>query len=211
MCRTRPTILLFFLSLVLCANASAQPLDAFYQFEQRLLDSKNLDLPFHVVATGAVEANIRGTLRKRENGDIELSAAGSFAGQELDLIAALRDERFMYGNRLNPVSGEAPADLWRSLVIGLTRMGVLHNIANLSANTIPDHAGGGVADWVTVTNMQNIEESFAFDIVVADTPSGSATLAFDKLGFPGIRHQTVAFPGGEMRVVETYVEAFRNE
>tara|TARA_R110002073_G_C9008430_1_gene539605 strand:- start:182 stop:454 length:273 start_codon:yes stop_codon:yes gene_type:complete len=90
-------------------------------------------------------------------------------------------------------------------------MGILHNIANLTADAQPDHADGGVADWVVVHNVEKNEQSFTFDIIVSGTPSGSATLALGGSGDPESRQQTVTFPGGEMKVVETYTNIIWGE
>jgi len=203
--RLRPALAILLLQLILSTAVSAQPAVRFTEMEQSLLDASELSLSFNVYATGAVQADITGTLRKQASGDIEFTAKGDFAGQPIDLIAAHYGDRFKYGTRAAPLSAEPPAALWSALVIGLTRMGVLHNIANLSAGAMPDHAQGGVADWVEATNIEQIDRSFAFDIVVSGTPSGSATLSFDQADRTGVRFQTVAFPGGEMRVVEEYL------
>lgn len=90
-------------------------------------------------------------------------------------------------------------------------MGILHNIANLSAGGMPDHATGGVDEWVLVSNVEVAAAAYNFDIIVADIPSGSATLTTDEIGNPTMRKQTVVFPGGEMRVVETYSNVSLNE
>lgn len=209
--RFRPALAILLLQLILGTAASAQPSVRFTEMEQSLLDAKTLSLSFNVYATGAVEADITGSLRKQASGDIEFTAKGDFAGQHIDLIAALQDDHFEYGTRAAPLSVEPPSELWQALVIGLTRMGVLHNIANLSAGAMPDHAQGGVTDWVEATNIEQIDRSFAFDIVVSGTPSGSATLSFDQAGRTGVRFQTVAFPGGEMRVEEQYFNMQRVE
>lgn len=211
MSRMRHALSTLFLQLFLCASVSAQPAVQFTEMEQRLLDSRELSLTFQVIASGAVQASINGMLAKHANGDIDLEARGDFAGQAIDLIVALHGDRFEYGDRSNPLSAEPPAELWQALLIGLTRMGVLHNIAQLSAGAMPDHADGGVADWVQATNIEQIDRSFAFDINVSGIPSGSATLSFDEPGATGLRLQTVAFPGGEMKVREAYVNIRRSE
>jgi len=41
-----------------------------------------------------------------------------------------------------------PPEVREALVIGLTRMGILHNLARLVAGVPPDRASGGVRDWV---------------------------------------------------------------
>ena len=86
-------------------------------------------------------------------------------------------------------------------------MGVLHNIAMLSGGAPPDHANGGVDDWVKTVEHRHPEGSGSgvmFDLVVDGTPSGSATLWIDEQGQPLRREQRVDFPEGTMIVVERY-------
>lgn len=194
--------LLFCLSISL--SVSAQSPSGFVALETRLLLASELSLDFQVTATGAVQASIAGTLEKTALGEIHLSAEGNFAGQNIDLVIARNQQGFQFGNRDDPQSAQPPAELWEALILGFTRMGILHNIANLSAGAMPDHAEGGVDEWVLASNVTNTDASYNFDIIVADIPSGSATLSTDETGNPIMREQTVVFPGGEMRVVETY-------
>jgi len=176
----------------------------FAALEARLLLANELSLDFQVTVSGAVQASIAGTLEKTALGEIHLSAKGGFAGQNIDLIIARNQQGFQFGNREDPQSAQPPAELWEALVLGFTRMGILHNIANLTAGAMPDHAEGDVDNWVLVSNVKNTGESFDFDIIVADIRSGSATLSTDEIGNPITHEQTIVFPGGEMKVVEAY-------
>ncbi|MFT7471831.1 MAG: hypothetical protein ACI8XU_001727 [Kiritimatiellia bacterium] len=184
--------------------ASAQNSSDFTALETRLLAADELSLDFEVTAAGAVQASIAGTLEKNASGEVRLTAKGNFAGQYIDLVITRNQQSFQFGNRESPQSAEAPAELWKALMLGFTRMGILHNIANLSSGAMPDHAEGGVDEWVLVSNVKIVDASYIFDIVVDDIPSGSASLTTDEIGNPSKREQTVAFPGGEMRVVEMY-------
>lgn len=203
---TKSTILLVstLLTLSLALNSSAQPAAQFSMIEDKLLAADELALNFRVTASGAVAAAISGSLEKTTEGHIDLIAKGVFAGQDIDLFVSSDGSRIEFGSRSDPQSAETPAELWQALVIGFTRMGVLHNIANLTANLPPDHSAGGVSEWVQATNITHRGQSYDFDIMVSDTPSGSATLNIDDEGFPASREQTVEFPGGAMTVLETY-------
>jgi hypothetical protein len=107
--------------------------------------------------------------------------------------------------------------LKEALLLGLTRMGLLHNLARLTANAPPDHADVGVREWVTLSSFASdrtdpvnapIPETFrhgiSFELTVAEQRAGSAVLEIDAHGRPVIRRQTVEFPAGRMRVVERY-------
>lgn len=79
-------------------------------------------------------------------------------------------------------------------------MGILNNLARLTGAREPDHADGGVREWVVVDSLPGRGDgALTFDIVVAGQPAGSAALAVDEAGRPTVRHQTVRFPGGEMQ------------
>jgi hypothetical protein len=193
-----------FLQFTMAMDVYAQAAAKFSDLENILLSATELSLEFQITASGAMQASIEGSLQKGSNGDVDLLAKGDFAGQAIDLFVRQKGQSFEFGRRANPQSAEPPVALWNALVIGLTRMGVLHNIANLSAEQMPDHASAGVADWVTVNNIHSDEYSHAFDIVVAGTAAGSAKLTLDTNKNPLKREQRVAFPGGEMIVVENY-------
>ena len=98
-------------------------------------------------------------------------------------------------------------------MIGLTRMGILHNLALMTAGQAPDHGEGGVREWVTVSDFKGgkvTDDSRevwvrSFQITVAGAPSGSAALWIDAAtGDPLRRSQTVQFETGEMKVIEEY-------
>jgi len=176
----------------------------FSELENRYLQANAVSMNFRVTASGAVEADIEGSLRKSSSGSIQLSAAGTFAGQAIDIIAEQGTQDLKFGTAGALKTVEHQAGLWEALIIGFTRMGVLHNIANLSAGAMPDHAQGGVASWVVVNNVQREGQAYEFNITVADMPAGSALLSMDDKDDPTRREQVVAFPSGEMRVVEAY-------
>ena len=103
-----------------------------------------------------------------------------------------------------------PAGLAAALVVGLTRMGVLHNLAMLVGGAAPARAEGGVEDWVQTVDHRPLSpapaegEAICFGLRVEGEPSGEATLWLDADGMPTRREQIVPFPEGEMRVVERY-------
>ena len=96
--------------------------------------------------------------------------------------------------------------------MGFTRMGILHNLAMLSAGAPPDRADGGVEDWVTLHDLSamvpegpgDVAVAVGFSITVGGAPAGTASLELDGGGLPVLRWQTVRFPDGEMRVLERY-------
>lgn len=139
----------------------------------------------------------------------ELVARGSFAGQPQDLRLWTEGD-LLHGGPVDAPSfaRSRPLALDPALIIGFTRMGVLHNIAMLVGGAPPDHADGGVEDWVQTVEHHHVQRAdasgIAFALRVDGQPSGEATVWLDDEGLPIEREQVVDFPEGQMRVRETY-------
>ena len=214
--------LLLAASLVACqpeadpeAAASADrplpdPVDVYLALENRLLDVIVMRMDFHVTAEGAFQADIRGSLEIETGGRASLTGTGTFGPDSVDLFLRTEEAGLVFGNGASRKTRPNPSYLNESITIGLTRMGILHNLARLTGSEAPDHADGGALDWVVVGNLRTdttqIGETYpiTFDLTVDGEPSGTATLEIDREGYPVVRRQTVAFPDGEMRVVERY-------
>jgi hypothetical protein len=184
--------------------SGAGPASEFFSLEERLLAAESLRLEFRVTAEGALEAALQGVLDIGPAADVRLRASGMFDGQPVDLLLRSSAGQVEFGNGTSVTQAPVPASLKEALVIGVTRMGILHNLARLTGGAAPDHAEGGVRDWVTVGTFVLDAGALAFDLTVAGQPAGSATLEIDSNGRPILRRQTVEFPAGQMRVVERY-------
>jgi hypothetical protein len=144
-----------------------------------------------------------------------IAARGVFAGDSVDLFLRARGDEYEYGNGPARSRASRPDFLMEAVGVGFTRMGLLHNLAMLVANQPPDHADGGVREWVTVDSLSYVEvegeesapRAVAFSIFVGGSAVGTATLELDDRGLPRVRRQAVLFPSGEMRVVERYHSA----
>lgn len=179
----------------------------FHDLEDRLLEARRVHLDFEITAEGAVEVALEGRLEIDSEDEVRLSAAGTFAGEAVDLLLETEGEKYVFGNAPDRVEAPVPPQLVRALLVGMTRMGLLHNLARLTADSSPDHADGGVGSWVAAEDFTTEAEApltVGFALRVAGRRSGSATLALDPDGRPVVRHQTVTFPEGEMRVEERY-------
>lgn len=189
--------------------AAPAPAETFTDLEARLLGADEVHVAFDVTAEGAVEVALEGRLDLNADGSTELTATGTFAGRPVDVALRADGDGMRWGAAAAPAEGPPPPALREAILVGFTRMGILHNLARLTGNAPPDHAEGGVADWVVVdafrpAAMDGSEHAVAFDITVAGEPSGSATLGVDAEGRPVERRQAVQFPQGEMRVAERY-------
>jgi hypothetical protein len=185
--------------------------EAFADLETRLLSAQTLRVTFEITAEGANTANLRGVLELSADGRARIDARGSFAGESGE-IQFTSDSRTMKGRRgakrFELPTGKA---LQESIVLGMTRMGLLHNLAVLWGGRPPEHADGGVREWVMAIDLTDAStdsaKALGFRVAVQGTPMGETTLELDSAGWPTQRTQTVHFPNGDMKVVERY-EAF---
>jgi hypothetical protein len=188
-------------------TGEGDPATPFRRLEERLLAAGTIHLDFHVIAEGAVAAELRGELDITPAGAIRLAAAGHFNDRPAALSLESRDGQYTFGNGPRLTTAPAPPHLREALLVGFTRMGILHNLARLTSGAPPDHAEGGVKEWVSASSFAvdtTASTAVAFELNVAGEPAGSASLVVDARGLPLVRRQTVRFPGGEMRVRERY-------
>lgn len=196
-------------------QAAGGDAEAMYlKLEKRLLEAASVRLTYDITAEGALEAHLRGKLTLQEGDRLELDGSGPFGGSPLEVSLVSNGEDLRGGTRPRSFDISAPPALREAVVLGLTRMGLLHNLARLTAGSPPDRANGGVEEWVLVENVRRGEPQevdgtasvpLSFDVVVSGVPSASATLWLSKdTGLPVKRTQTVRFGSDEMRVVERY-------
>lgn len=193
--------------------ADASPDEAFTALEEVLgAGTAPVRIAFDVIAEGAVAADLTGTLLLGTSGEARVEAAGSFAGEQIDVTLISDGDRMFWTGGQDGV--DTPPRLRDALGIGFTRMGVLHNLARLVGGAPPDHADGGVREWVTVAATDDRammegapEGASAASVFRAMTvwgqPSGAFALEFEE-GLPTVRRQRVEFAQGIMRVTERY-------
>ena len=187
---------------------------AFRELEERLLKAPSVRLTWDITAEGALEAHLRGKLTLQEGDRLELDGSGPFGGSPMEVSLVSNGEDLRGGTKPRPFDISAPPALREAVVLGLTRMGLLHNLARLTAGSPPDRANGGVEEWVVVENVRRDQPQevdgtptvpLTFDVIVAGVPSATATLWLsEETGLPVKRTQTVRFGSDEMRVVERY-------
>ena len=180
------------------------PQSALQAIEDRLLAPSADLVEFVVFATGAVEADLKGRLLLGGDGQDRLEASGSFAGSEVELLLVSNGTQVKLTNGTDSIVAESPPALREALVLRLTRMGIMHNLAQLARAALPDHAEGGTAEWVRALDVRREGDGdIAFDIEVGGVESGSVILLMAPgTELPGERRQTVEFPGGTIEVRE---------
>jgi len=173
--------------------------------ERTLLIADHLAIYFEVISKGAVSSVLKGELRLATGNKLDLVAVGTFAGRDVDLKLRSDGTRLTGGNGVATLDVATPKDLNKAVTLGLTRMGLLHNLALLSRAAVPDHSNGGVTDWVTVDSHSDADgNGVTFDISVSGQKVASATMTLRGDALPRHRTQTVRFSEGVMTVSERY-------
>lgn len=187
-------------------------------FSEAVLDqARGVSATFEIEAEGSKQATLTGTLHLVSPNALSLVAEGTFAGES---VKAELDSRSGEVNRSTSkgaeVSGHrdppAPA-LTLAVCLGLTRMGLLHNVARLIGDQGVDHAQGGVDGWVKAVDVKEGGPDtvasepchrLTFGVEVQGKRSGEASLCLsDATSLPLHRRQTVHLDDGELTVVET--------
>ena len=182
---------------------SADPVTRFDDLETHLLSARSVEVEFHITAEGVITADLQGTLII-ESESVDLSARGQFMNQPLSIALSTDGDEIRGGREVDRLLGPRPPALREGILLGLTRMGLMHNVAVLSGDNPPDGTDGGVRDWVQVVDAESRSgDVLHFGIVVGGQPAGSAALELEG-GLPALREQRVQFPEGEMLVVERY-------
>jgi hypothetical protein len=205
------------LSLVAFGCATVEgpltPEQVFQRAERTLLEAERLEMHFHVESSGAFEAVFDGSIVE-SIGLLMLEATGTWGGDAVAVSAEATADRLVLNTPAGASSRDRGRGLEDAIIIGLTRMGVLHNLARLVAGNPPDREEGGVRQWVRVEDVEFVagnQNVLRFGIVVNGSRQGEATLYLDPVsGVPARREQVVRFPGGEMQVLEQYdIQAMR--
>lgn len=182
---------------------------AFNALEQRLLNSSYLELTARIESTGAVSSVLEGSLII--DGDrVLLGFDGTIAGKAVVLELESDGTKMTGGSETLSFEVETPPALAEGLIVGITRMGMLHNLAVLATGNPPQATYGEAKTWVTVSDITAGENTLSFGIAVEGTPSATAKLTLNtETGLPAKREQTVRLvlssaKDGEMNVVENY-------
>ena len=179
------------------------PDSAVAHFERRLLDADSVQVDFSITSSGAVVSVFKGSLTAVRRDVLRFDALGAFMGADARIRLRSGQGRLV----LDDDTMQAPPALRESVLLGLVRMGLLHNIAMMVAGKPPEHADGNFRSWVRLDSLnylQDDENSIAFSIRVAGQTMGSGILVFDADGVLAGRSQTVHFDEGDMQVTESF-------
>lgn len=193
------------------------PREAFDYMEERLINADSFYTGLIVDADSIFPVQLIAEVWAGQSDQLKITADGNMA--EFLAPATLRfvsDGERMVGGRSTEIGFDtttAPA-LREAFAIGLSRMGMLHNLTRLYTGNPPDHADGGVADWVQVHSFEWLEPEVVarkltrpmhFTIRVDGVDTGEATLYLRReTGLPMRRVQTIRLAGSTMTVDERY-------
>lgn len=178
--------------------------------EERLVRASAVRFEGRIESTGLFTSQLTGDLVLAKGNHAAIAFDGHFGGRQVQLRAVSDGEWLAGGSGREFFDQRTPGELNQALLVGLTRMGLLHNLARLTSAKIPDRSDGGVGEWVRIDDAEWVtsdraEPAMAFDIRVDGREAGRATLWLDPdTGLPVRRKQTVEFASGSMQVVETY-------
>ncbi|NND61408.1 MAG: hypothetical protein HKN49_14210 [Gammaproteobacteria bacterium] len=197
---------------LLSGESEPGALAALAAMESRLQYSPVLRIDYSVSASGAVAADLEGDLVLQKPGKAALRSVGDFAGNETSLRMVSDGERLQAQNLDRRVDIETPVAVHEGLLLGLVRMGILHNLAMLTSGAPPDATDGSEPFFAQPINVRwdpirstDSHRVLQFDLVVNDQPAGEVALWIaTATGMPARREQVVHFDNGDMQVVELY-------
>lgn len=187
---------------------------AFALLESVLLAARTVRIEASLTSRGEVVSSLEGEIALQGTNMASGRFSGRLAEQPVELHLRSDGRRLIGGSRKETFDEKAPEALNEALIIGLTRMGLLHNLVLCARGKIPEHANGGGGQWVTtsvpeagaVVRLGDVSAlPVSFEISVDGRRSARATLWLDvATGFPVERSQIVHFPSGDMEVMERY-------
>lgn len=183
------------------------------ELEGRLQRAHRIDIRTLITSDGPHPSRLEGTLRL-EGADTAWQLSGSFGETPLEITFRADANNMHGGAGTNVFQRTSPPELRDAMVVGLVRMGLLHNAAQLAIGDPPDvrvtgASGFIVLEDVTVGDSTLVDDEFAIPIHahlrVQGQPMGEATLWIaEATRLPVRREQTVTFPEGTMHVQERY-------
>src|SRR3954469_1637777 len=142
----------------------------------------------HSHAEGSVKADVDSTITFTDQTVVQFK--GNVMGQDVDKT---------WDHATTP-------ELRDSLLIGLTRMGLLHNLVNFTRDRPPANVEGHVREALIPHDFAKRKGGvIAYKLRVGNREMGDATIKIDpKTHFPVARTLTAHLDQGDMRVTETF-------
>jgi hypothetical protein len=182
---------------------AGDPIAAFGGLEEQLGTARRVEITTQIQSVGFFKADLTATYDVEREFKVSIAVEGTVAG---DPVSAKWTSHDIRDDRDTDMQSPVWAD---AVLIGITRMGALHNLARILEKQDPDHGNGDVRTWVEVDQIvwkgdEPRTQTLEFDIIVSGIPSAEGELTLDTRGLPLRREQLVNFDGVAMRVVENY-------
>ncbi len=199
--------------------SSATATQRFELTERALLESKNLTGTFEIDAKGENAAHMTGTIEFLEGNALHLVAEGNYKSDPVQLEVDSRDPTGILRTSTKGPSVSAHRDppavrLREAVAMGISRRGLLSNLALVSMDQNLEKTGGGFPDWVKMLELKDgAAESIngeacrrvEYVMEVDGQNLGQASVCIsDATGLPLQRNQTVHLTTGDTTVVETF-------
>ncbi|MFO0600850.1 MAG: hypothetical protein U0228_36405 [Myxococcaceae bacterium] len=187
--------------------------------EDLLVNARNVSVKFEISSQGENPADMTGTLHFYEGNSLHLTADGHYRSDQVQLVLDGRDPSGLSRTLTKGPSASSHRDppaskLREAIGLGIARMGLLHNLAQLCLDHPIEKAEGGFGDYVQLVDVSDGHSDTVrgeacrridFKIEVDRRPVGEGSMCVaDATGLPIHRRQVVHFPQGDMTVVETY-------
>ncbi|HEY4221950.1 MAG TPA: hypothetical protein VGO62_11415 [Myxococcota bacterium] len=173
------------------------------ELETHLMRAKTVHIKATLVATGAVNAALVEEVSLGDGQKARMAVTGKFEGRDVDTW-------FVCDGKTMKVKGKdaAPADpeVRDAIVIGMVRMGLLHNAGLLVGGSAPEHSRGGLREFVKAERprAQTPATDIKIDVVVHHDVMGEATLSLDETASLKKRHSELHFEEGDLVDDESY-------
>ncbi|GEM_PF-1851917 len=178
--------------LAACASTpSGSPAERIAAAEKELLAAKQVTLRFSTRTTGAVESHFSGAMNVLQGNIASIDADGEMAKKSATI-------RYSANGK--------PAHVSDALVITLVRMGLTHDLYELSNGQPPSFIESGAEQSLKLSQVQwdAKEKKFTYHLVVEGADAGEGELWVGRHDYPVRRKLTVHFPNGDMKVDERY-------
>lgn len=180
------------LTAAACATTpSAPPAERLANVERELENAKQVSLRFTTRTTGAVESHFSGTMNVLPGNIASIDADGEMMGKP---------------STIRYSANGTPAQVSHALIVTLVRMGLSHDMYELSTNKPPSYIEGGADEGLKLDKLQwdAKEKKFTYRLIVDKNDAGEGELWVGRHDYPTHRKLTVHFPNGDMKVDERY-------
>ena len=145
----------------LCAEENANARRILEQVEKRLLDAKSIEIYAYVDTKEPYPRSMAGTLKLSNDGKLHGDFQGTIGPDKAKLLVDADGQALTISLNEDQRSGVQPKALREALLVSLMRIGFSNTLIAFSQLKPPEHAEGGVEDWIKIENVQLREAAVA--------------------------------------------------